>query len=76
MRFQRPALPSSAEVERYFELARSERWYSNGGPCWRLLSRRLEDRVGAYCVPVASGTLGLIVRCRSPGSVGAHGRMP
>lgn len=53
-------MPSSTEIERYFELSREEQWFSNGGPCWRLLRDRLADRVGAYCVPVASGTLGLM----------------
>ncbi len=60
LRFQRPTLPDSPEVERYFELSREERWFSNGGPCWRLLRDRLADRVGAYCLPVASGTAGLM----------------
>jgi dTDP-4-amino-4,6-dideoxygalactose transaminase len=59
--FQRPQLPTRVEIERYFDLAREARWFSNGGPCWRLLRERLADRVGAYCVPVASGTLGLMV---------------
>jgi dTDP-4-amino-4,6-dideoxygalactose transaminase len=60
IRFQRPSLPSAAQIDRYLDLAREERWFSNGGPCWRLLRERLADRVGAYCVPVASGTLGLM----------------
>ncbi|HEX5712325.1 MAG TPA: DegT/DnrJ/EryC1/StrS family aminotransferase, partial [Solirubrobacterales bacterium] len=60
IRFQRPALPPTAEIDRYLELARGERWFSNGGPCWRLLRDRLGERAGAYCVPVASGTLGLM----------------
>jgi dTDP-4-amino-4,6-dideoxygalactose transaminase len=60
IRFQRPSLPSAARIDRYLELSREERWFSNGGPCWRLLRERLADRVGAYCVPVASGTLGLM----------------
>ncbi|MCW2951336.1 MAG: hypothetical protein JWQ48_506 [Conexibacter sp.] len=60
LRFQRPALPSGAAIERYFALSREERWFSNGGPCWRLLRDRLSERVGAYCVPVASGTVGLM----------------
>jgi dTDP-4-amino-4,6-dideoxygalactose transaminase len=60
IRFQRPSLPSAAPIERYFDLSREGRWFSNGGPCWRLLRDRLADRVGAYCVPVASGTLGLM----------------
>lgn len=60
IRFQRPQLPPTDEIDRYLELARGERWFSNGGPCWRLLRDRLSERVGAYCVPVASGTLGLM----------------
>jgi dTDP-4-amino-4,6-dideoxygalactose transaminase len=61
IRFQRPELPATAAIDRYLELAREERWFSNGGPCWRLLRDRLSERVGAYCTPVASGTLGLMV---------------
>jgi dTDP-4-amino-4,6-dideoxygalactose transaminase len=60
MRFQRPSLPAAAAIDGYLELSRRERWFSNGGPCWRLLRDRLSDRVGAYCVPVASGTVGLL----------------
>ena len=60
LRFQRPSLPSTEAIDRYLDLSREERWFSNGGPCWRLLRERLGDRVGAYCVPVASGTLGLM----------------
>src|ERR1700755_1944859 len=59
--FQRPALPATAAIDRYLELSREERWFSNAGPCWRLLRDRLGERVGAYCVPVANGTLGLMV---------------
>jgi dTDP-4-amino-4,6-dideoxygalactose transaminase len=61
IRFQRPQLPSTAAIDRYLNLAREERWFSNGGPCFRMLRERLSDRVGAYCTPVASGTLGLMV---------------
>lgn len=61
IRFQRPQLPPSAAIDGYFDLAREERWFSNGGPCSRLLAKRLADRVGAFCTPVASGTLGLMV---------------
>lgn len=60
LRFQRPALPSTAAIDRYLALSYEERWFSNEGPCWRLLSERLGEVVGAYCVPVASGTLGLM----------------
>ncbi|HEX2071345.1 MAG TPA: hypothetical protein VHF90_06840, partial [Thermoleophilaceae bacterium] len=60
LRFQRPSLPSGEAIEQYLGLAREARWFSNGGPCWQLLRDRLSDRVGAYCVPVASGTIGLM----------------
>jgi dTDP-4-amino-4,6-dideoxygalactose transaminase len=60
LRFQRPVLPDGDAIERYLRLARDERWFSNGGPCWRLLRERLSERAGAYCVPVASGTAGLM----------------
>jgi dTDP-4-amino-4,6-dideoxygalactose transaminase len=60
IRFQRPELPPTADIDAYLELSRGERWFSNGGPCWRLLRDRLSERAGAYCVPVASGTLGLM----------------
>ena len=61
IRFQRPQLPPTEAIDRYLDLAREERWFSNGGPCLRLLRERLSDRVGAYCTPVASGMLGLMV---------------
>jgi len=60
IRFQRPQLPPTEAIDGYLELSRGERWFSNGGPCWRLLRDRLGERVGAYCVPVANGTLGLM----------------
>ena len=60
LRFQRPTFPSGAAIEHYFERSRAARWYANGGPCWELLRDRLSERVGAYCVPVANGTVGLM----------------
>ena len=30
----------------YFELSRAAGWYSNGGPCYRLLAERLGERIG------------------------------
>jgi dTDP-4-amino-4,6-dideoxygalactose transaminase len=65
LRFQRPSLPDGRRIERYLELSRRARWFSNAGPCWRLLRDRLSERVGAYCVPVASGTLGLMAAIAS-----------
>jgi dTDP-4-amino-4,6-dideoxygalactose transaminase len=61
IRFQRPELPPTDAIDSYLDLSREERWFSNGGPCWKLLRDRLGERVGAYCTPVASGTLGLMV---------------
>jgi dTDP-4-amino-4,6-dideoxygalactose transaminase len=65
--FQRPWLPSAEQVERYFALARAEHWFSNEGPCARLLCRRLENYVGGslHCTGVSSGTLGLMVALRA-----------
>lgn len=60
IRFQRPQLPPTAAIDGYLVLAREKRWFSNSGPCYRLLQERLAERVGAYCTPVASGTLGLM----------------
>jgi dTDP-4-amino-4,6-dideoxygalactose transaminase len=60
IRFQRPQLPPTAAIDRYLERSREKRWFSNGGPCAELLAQRLSERVGAFCTPVASGTLGLM----------------
>jgi dTDP-4-amino-4,6-dideoxygalactose transaminase len=72
IRFQRPSLPSASQIDRYLELSREARWFSNSGPCWCLLRDRLADRVGAYCIPVASGTLGLMAATASLGRA-SHG---
>ncbi len=61
IRFQRPTLPPGEAIEGYLDLARDARWFSNGGPCAKLLAERLGERSGAFCTPVASGTLGLMV---------------
>jgi dTDP-4-amino-4,6-dideoxygalactose transaminase len=72
LRFQQPSFPSAAAIERYLAAARDERWFSNSGPCWRLLRDRLAASTSCECVPVANATLGLIVaiaalRPRGPG---------
>jgi dTDP-4-amino-4,6-dideoxygalactose transaminase len=61
LRFQRPSLPSAAAIEAYLQLARDEQWFSNFGPCCRLLQERLAQRTGCYAIPVANATLGLMV---------------
>jgi dTDP-4-amino-4,6-dideoxygalactose transaminase len=67
VRFQRPRLPSAERVEDYFALARDAHWFSNEGPCVRLLCDRLEEYVGGSlkCTAVSSGTLGLMVALRA-----------
>src|SRR4051812_29270721 len=70
IRFQRPEVPAAEAVEAYFAASRHERFFSNGGPCQRLLRERLEQRVGAGCLPVANATLALmaaIAAMRRPG---------
>jgi dTDP-4-amino-4,6-dideoxygalactose transaminase len=67
IRFLRPRLPPLDEVGRYFAAAEEERWFSNFGPCHRLLSERLSKFVGegTHCVLVANATLGLMVALRA-----------
>jgi dTDP-4-amino-4,6-dideoxygalactose transaminase len=60
LRFQRPSLPEPERIEAYFRQSRDARWFSNAGPCWHLLRERIAERIGAYCIPVASGTAGLL----------------
>ena len=61
VRFQRPALPPAEAIERYLAMSRDARWFSNGGPCWKLLRARLAAAAGRDCVPVCSASLGLVV---------------
>jgi dTDP-4-amino-4,6-dideoxygalactose transaminase/RimJ/RimL family protein N-acetyltransferase len=64
--FQRPALPAPEEIERYFAASRSERWYSNSGPCHELLVERAGALLGGReVVPVSSAGIGLIVALRA-----------
>jgi dTDP-4-amino-4,6-dideoxygalactose transaminase len=66
LRFQRPQLPRAAEIEHYLNMSRDARWFSNDGPCARLLSHRLSERLGGpHCVLVANGTLGVMVALRA-----------
>ena len=66
VRFQTPELPPMEEVLAYFGAAERERFYSNGGPCARLLAARMALRLGGpTCVPVSSATHGLLVALRA-----------
>ena len=42
-------------------MSREARWFSNSGPCWKLLRARLAAAAGRDCVPVCSASLGLVV---------------
>jgi dTDP-4-amino-4,6-dideoxygalactose transaminase len=67
IRFLRPQHPSLDDVSRYFRLAERERWFSNRGPCHRLLTERLTAYIGgeARCQLVSNATLGLMVALRA-----------
>lgn len=67
IRFQAPELPSSSSIERYFQLSRDCRWFSNRGPCQELLEDRIAADLGAgVCVvPVSNATAGLMVAIRA-----------
>src|SRR5207249_4755164 len=72
-----PRLPSLDAIGPYFAAAEEERWFSNAGPCHRLLTQRLSSFVGegARCVLVANATLGLMVALRALlGRSSRHGR--
>jgi dTDP-4-amino-4,6-dideoxygalactose transaminase len=67
IRFQRPQLPAGAEIERYLAAAREMRWFSNQGPCHRLLTERLAQFLGGdvSVVLMANATLGLMLTLRT-----------
>ena len=59
--FLRPQLPPLDAVQRYYRLAEDARFYSNGGPCERLLRERLSAHLdGATCIPVNNATNGIM----------------
>jgi dTDP-4-amino-4,6-dideoxygalactose transaminase len=51
---------------RYYALAEEARFYSNGGPCQRLLTDRLQQYLGGatHVVPVSNATVGLMAAVR------------
>lgn len=67
IRFQRPQLPHGDDIERYLAAARETRWFSNRGPCHRLLTGRLTEMFGGNIsvVLMANATLGLILALRT-----------
>jgi len=67
IRFQRPELPAAADIEHYLAASRETRWFSNGGPCHRLLTDRLTLFLGGDICVVLMGnaTLGLVLALRT-----------
>jgi dTDP-4-amino-4,6-dideoxygalactose transaminase len=67
VRFQAPQIPASANTERYFQLSRETRWFSNRGPCQELLEARMAAELGGgvSVVPVSNATAGLMVAIRA-----------
>ena len=60
--FQRPEMPPSSAIDRYFESSRAANYYSNGGPCAIELQARVESRIGGgHAVLVNNATSGLMV---------------
>src|SRR4051812_8817186 len=67
VRFLAPELPALTDVARYYEASEQARWFSNAGPCFELLSRRLGAYLGndTHALPVANCTTGLMVAMRA-----------
>ncbi len=65
--FQQPELPPSLAIMAYFQLSIEEAYFANGGPCSRMLSARIEERLGqrAHCVLTSSATTGLMAALRA-----------
>ena len=75
--FLRPQLPSLAEIGAYYRLAEEARFYSNGGPCERLLRTRLSEYLGGVgCVPVDNATNGIVVAVRAAIDAAGTGERP
>lgn len=64
--FQRPQPPAPEAIMEYYRLSQEAGFYSNGGPCARLLSSRLSEYLGgAFTIPVGNCTVGLMVALRA-----------
>lgn len=74
--FQRPEPPPPDEILAYYALSQEAGFYSNGGPCARLLSTRLADYLGGgvFATPVGNCTLGLVVALRAACGMPSRGR--
>jgi dTDP-4-amino-4,6-dideoxygalactose transaminase len=67
IRFQAPALPPVSEIAAYFSAAERVRWFSNQGPCLKLLVERMDAYLGPglHCVPLANATSALALGLRA-----------
>src|SRR4051794_15100225 len=67
--FQRPEPPKPVDIMAYYAMAEDARYYSNGGPCARLLTERLESSLGdgPFVVPVGTSPVGLMAALRAAG---------
>lgn len=75
--FLRPQLPPLHEVGRYYGLAEQARYYSNGGPCERLLRGRLSDYLGGpHAIPVNNATSGIMIALRAAIDIHGTGERP
>src|SRR5215218_2901813 len=65
--FQQPEMPPSLAIMAYFQLSVEAAYFANGGPCARLLTQRIEERLlhRAHCVLVSSATTGLMAALRA-----------
>jgi dTDP-4-amino-4,6-dideoxygalactose transaminase len=65
--FQRPEPPEPAAIMAYYERSQEAGFYSNGGPCARLLADRLSGYLGCgtFAIPVGNCTVGLMVALRA-----------
>jgi dTDP-4-amino-4,6-dideoxygalactose transaminase len=67
IRLQRPELPPMDAVLSYFQQSVDAQFFSNGGPCARQLTERLEGYLAddVYCVLVNNCTTGLMAALRA-----------
>ncbi len=75
--FLRPTLPSLEQIGLYYRMAEEARFFTNGGPCERLLRARLGEYLGGVgCVPVNNATNGIMIAVRAVLDAAGTGRRP
>jgi dTDP-4-amino-4,6-dideoxygalactose transaminase len=68
--FHRPLLPRAEALLPYLRQIDAQKIYTNQGPLYRAFQRRLALRwqPGSHCVPVASGTAGIVLALLATGA--------